>query len=258
MAAPKSKLKKTKSNKTSTSTHRPASEGLTNSTNSSSNLLELRASRQSHQGFPPSGDSTHAAPSSASESKLETLPVEVLNHILSYLITPRSRLPGLSEGESAHDFPRPEQHRIKGEEDRASSPDTERFAADLFSWTELRHPFNALAATSKRCCELVESYSAHLVKACNRFNLPFPQMDEYGAESVYPDLSGIVYRRLLLQVTPRPCVFCGGVLSAYPHRSVIRLLLTCEDCFYAQALVSSHPHPPHFNSTAYRFISDSG
>ena len=42
-----------------------------------------------------------AAPSLSSHSVLEELPVEVINNILSYLVHPRSRLPGLTENESS-------------------------------------------------------------------------------------------------------------------------------------------------------------
>jgi hypothetical protein len=168
-------------------------------------------------------------------SPLEQLPVEVFNHILSNLVQPRSRLPGLSEEQSTLD---PTVQRIiKLDEDLQSPPDTERFAADLFAWTSLRHPFNALAASSKRCRGLVESYCAHLVKTCNRFNLPFAQAEDHGADSVYPSLSSIVYRRLWLQTAPRSCVFCGAFLSNYPHVG-FRLLLCCEGCFYSQTLNS--------------------
>lgn len=181
--------------------------------------------------FAPKPSGTDATPNP--HSLLEQLPVEVVNNILSYLVHPRSRLPGLTELESALDAK--SQRQIKLNEDLQSPPDTDRFAADLFAWTSLRHPFNALAASSKRCYELVESYCAHLVKSCNRFNLPFAQAEEYGADSVYPSLSSIVYRRLWLQTAPRNCLFCGAFMSSYPHRG-FRLLLSCADCFYAQTL----------------------
>ena len=174
-----------------------------------------------------------AALFSDSESTLENLPIEVFNHILSYLDQPRSRLPGLSEQESSYNAT--EQRKVKNNEDLLTPPDTARFAADLFSWTSLRHPFNTLAASSRRCRALVESYCSHLVKTCNRFNLPFAQAERYGADSVYPGLSGIIYRRLWLQTAPRDCLFCGATLSHYPHRG-FRLLLCCADCFYAQTL----------------------
>lgn len=166
-------------------------------------------------------------------SALESLPVEVVNHILAFLVYPRSRLPGLSEQESTFDITG--QRRVKNSENLKSPPDTDRFAANLFAWISLRHPFNALAASSKRCRELVESYCSHLVKTCNRFNLPFAQAERYGPNSVHPSLSNIVYRRLWLQIAPRSCLFCGATLSNYPHRG-FRLLLCCEDCFYAQTL----------------------
>jgi hypothetical protein len=171
---------------------------------------------------------------------LETLPVEVVNQILSYLIHPRSRLPGLTESQSNFDYSSAEQRRIRDAEDPTTPPDADRPFSDVFAMAELRHPLHVLAATSKRCRELVESYSAHLVKTCNMFHLPFDHMEAHGPHSVYPDLRHIVYRRLWLQTTSRHCVFCGGNLCSYPHKPVMRvaLMLTCEECFYAQVLVS--------------------
>lgn len=165
---------------------------------------------------------------------MEYLPPEVVNHILSYLVHPRSRLPGLTESQSAlRDVGR--QREIKLVEDLKSPPDMDRFAAKLFNWTEVLHPLNALAASSRRCREFVESYCEHLVKSCNRFNLPFARVEEHGHSSVYPSLNSIVYRRLWLQTAPRSCLFCGIFMSQYPHRG-FRLLLCCADCFYAQTL----------------------
>ncbi|KAF1970299.1 hypothetical protein BU23DRAFT_556963 [Bimuria novae-zelandiae CBS 107.79] len=179
----------------------------------------------------PRSDSTKTT--STFPITLENLPVEVINHILSYLLHPHSRLPGLSEHESA--LSPSLQRPIKDTEDLTSPPDTFRFAADLFAWTHLPHPFNALAATSKHCRALVESYSSHLVKTCNHFNLPFAQADQHGAITVHPRLDSIIYRRLWLQTAPRRCLFCLATLSNYPHRG-FGLLLACADCFYAQAL----------------------
>ncbi|KAF1956236.1 hypothetical protein CC80DRAFT_516468 [Byssothecium circinans] len=165
---------------------------------------------------------------------METLPVEVVNHILSYLIHPRSSLPGLTEDQSNHDVPKEDQGAIRDLLSVTRPSDTGRAYEDLFCWAEFRHPFNALAATSKRCHELVESYCAHLVKATNRFNLPFAHLDAYGHACVYPDMNQIVYRRLWLQTAPRPCVFCAAAIRDYPYKTVTRLLLACEDCFFAQ------------------------
>ncbi|KAJ4367270.1 hypothetical protein N0V83_006851 [Neocucurbitaria cava] len=100
----------------------------------------------------------------ASQSKLETLPVEIVNQILSYFTHPRSRLPGLTEAQSAHDFPRQAKSDIKSKEDLTQPPDSDRWAADLFSWHLLSHPFHVLSLTSKRCNELVESYCSHLIR----------------------------------------------------------------------------------------------
>jgi hypothetical protein len=103
----------------------------------------------------------------------------------------------------------------------------------------LSHPFNALSLTSRRCHELVENYCSHLVRACNgtMFNLPFAQLDKYGPKCVYPDMSGIVYRRLWLQHAPRRCINCWAVLDCYPFTRLKRLLTTCGNCFYRQSLV---------------------
>lgn len=177
----------------------------------------------------------------SSQSTLETLPVEIVNQILSYLTHPRSRLPGLTETQSAFDFPRQAKFDIKNREDLTTHPDTDRWAADLFAWTTLCHPFNALALTSKRCNKLVESYCSHLVRSCNMFSLPFAHLDKYGSKCVYPDLSHIVYRRLWLQHAPRKCVFCYAVLDRYPFPRVKRIIAACEDCFLRQALVCLLP-----------------
>ncbi|KAL5440788.1 hypothetical protein PMIN06_009560 [Paraphaeosphaeria minitans] len=170
------------------------------------------------------------------QSQLEHLPPEVVNHILSYLVHPRSRLPGLTEKQSTLRDAKA-QKEIKLTEDLESPPDTDRFAADLFAWKDVRHPFNALAASSKRCRDFVESYCQHIVKRCNKFNLPFARVEENGnrPDSVYPSLGSIVYRRLWLQTASRSCLFCGVFMSQYPHRG-FRLMLSCADCFYAQTL----------------------
>ena len=171
------------------------------------------------------------------KSPLERLPVEVINHILSHLVHPRSRLPGLTEAQSAHDFPRQTKLEIKNREDLTTLPDSQRWAADIFDFHSLRHPFHVLALTSKRLNELVESYCGHLVRTCNMFNLPFAHYDKYGAACVYPDLSKIVYRRLWLQHAPRLCIYCRVGLDCYPFPVVKRLIAACEDCFYRQTLV---------------------
>jgi hypothetical protein len=207
-------------------------------------LRSTRNGRSSAQLPPSNGIQTlqHNEPirqkASTLHNSLETLPVEVVNNIFSYLVQPRSRLPGLTECQSNYDFSKTEQGIIKQGEDKTMPPDSDRHFADLFSWLEVRHPFNVLAATSKRCRELVESYCAHLVKTCNKFNLPFAHLEAYGPDCVYPSLSAVVFRRLWLQTAPRRCVFCDGTLSHYPHAPQYGLMLTCENCFYAQAFVS--------------------
>ncbi|EOA82306.1 uncharacterized protein SETTUDRAFT_157133 [Exserohilum turcica Et28A] len=170
--------------------------------------------------------------------KLETLPVEIVNRILCYLIHPRCRLPGLTEAQSGWEVSEKQKRSIKNQEDLTQSADTHRWAADIFSLRLVSHPFNALALTSRTCHALVEAYCAHLVRRCNRtmFNLPFAQLDMYGPNCVYPDLSSIVYRRLWLQHAPRMCVYCHATLDCYPFSRVNRLFTACEGCFYRQAM----------------------
>lgn len=222
--------RRTKPNNTSLYKQGSASKSSRNSnavTNSQTDIGTLSVS---------ASNTIHAASSdTASYSALEQLPVEVANHILSYLVQPRSRLPGLTEQESRYDSVR--RSTIKRIEDLKSPPDADRFAAHMFPWNTIRHPFNALAASSKHCRGLVESYCSHLVKSHNRFHLPFAEADKHGADSVYPSLSGIVYRRLWLQTAPRPCLFCGVIISSYPHDPRrFGLMLCCADCFYDQTL----------------------
>jgi hypothetical protein len=176
---------------------------------------------------------------SAFRSEFESLPVEVFNQILSYLAHPRSRLPGLTEAQSSHTFPKKAKLAIKRLEDLATPADTNRWALDLFNWNAHRHPFHTLSLTSKHCHELVEYYCSHLVRSCNKFNLPFAHFDQYGSQCVYPDMSGIVYRRLWLQHAPRCCVYCYAVMDCYPFPILPkRVVAACEDCFYRLALVS--------------------
>ena len=172
-------------------------------------------------------------------SMFETLPVEIVDQILSYLVHPRCRLPGLTEAQSAHNTPEKLKRTIKDQEDLTHPPDGDRWATDIFSLHLFPHPFNALAKTSKRCYQQVEDYCSHLVRACNgtMFNLPFAQLDKYGVKCVHPDMSGIVYRRLWLQHAPRRCVYCHAVLDSYPFSQVHRVITACKGCFYRQALV---------------------
>jgi hypothetical protein len=172
-------------------------------------------------------------------SRFEKLPAEIVDQILSYLVHPRSRLAGLTEAQSTHTFPKDLRRSIKDQEDLTQPPDTNRWAADIFSLHLLSHPFNALSLTSRRCRQLVEGFCFHLVRQCNgtMFNLPFAQLDKYGSKCVYPDMSGIVYRRLWLQHAPRKCIFCDAVLDCYPFPNVKRLFTSCMDCFYKQTLV---------------------
>ncbi|CBX92854.1 hypothetical protein LEMA_P055600.1 [Plenodomus lingam JN3] len=215
-------------------------------------LAQFRAQHSTSQ---PRGKST-CIPQS---SKLEALPVEIFNQILSHLTHPRSHLPGFTEAQSAHDFPAAAKYAIKGNEDLTQPSVIPNWASDLFSLHQLPHPFNALSLTSRRCNDFVESYCSHLVRACNdtMFNLPFAQFDKHGSRSVYPDLSSIVYRRLWLQHAPRTCVYCYAVLDCYPFLVVKRIMTACMSCFYRQTLtieeVSSQYHisPAAISSSPY-------
>lgn len=175
---------------------------------------------------------------STPRSKFENLPVELVNQVLSYLAYPRGHLPGLTQAQSEHDFPAAARRAIKATEDLTRAVESPHWATNLFDLYLMPHPFNALAASSRRCRQLVESHCAHLVRARNHsaFNLPFRQFDEHGPQSVYPDLSQIVYRRLWLQHAPRQCIYCCKVLENYPFRRVRNLLTTCADCFYRLTL----------------------
>src|SRR4051812_40101886 len=64
-------------------------------------------------------------------SKFETLPVEIVDQILSYLIHPRCRLPGLTKAQSDHSIPEKLKRSIKDQEDLDQSPDGDRWAADI-------------------------------------------------------------------------------------------------------------------------------
>jgi hypothetical protein len=189
----------------------------------------------------PSAPQSNNTSRPSSPSKFETLPVEIVDQIFSYLVHPRSRLPGLTEAQSTHVFPKELRRSIKNQEDLTQPPDSNRWATDIFALHQLSHPFNALSLTSRRSRQLVEGFCFHLVRACNgtMFNLPFAQLDKYGSKCVYPDMSGIVYRRLWLQHAPRMCIYCYAVLDCYPFQNVKRLVTGCMDCFYNQALVCS-------------------
>ncbi|KAJ4323076.1 hypothetical protein N0V94_002100 [Neodidymelliopsis sp. IMI 364377] len=204
-------------------------------------LHTLHSLHSLHHPHPHSHTSNHVSSCTSrhvdtTSSHFESLPVEIVNQILSHLVHPRSRLPGLTEAQSAHDFPRHTKLEIKNREDLTTLPDAHRWAADIFSFHALRHPFHVLALTSTRLHAFVESYCAHLVRACNMFNLPFAHYDKHGPACVYPDLSRIVYRRLWLQHAPRQCIYCHVGLDCYPFPTVKRLIAACEDCFYRQTL----------------------
>jgi hypothetical protein len=177
----------------------------------------------------------------ASQSKLESLPVEIINNILSYLVYPRSRLPGLTERQSDRACPAQERQAAKDAYhlNYTAQPDIGRFAVDLFSWQDLHHPFNELALTSKRLRALTERFCAHLVTKCNKFNLPFAEARLNGPALVYPNLSHIVYRRLWAQTATRYCVYCNVMVDNYPYRATKTPIISCLDCFYAQVYVSN-------------------
>jgi hypothetical protein len=179
----------------------------------------------------------------ALRNSIDTLPVEVVNQIFSYLIHPRSRLPGLTEAQSHHTVSGPTRIAIRCNEEFTTPANTDPWAANLFTISFTQHPFNALALASRRCHKLVESYSGHLVRICNPFNLPFALFDQHGSSSVWPDLSGIVYRRLWLQHAPRKCVYCDAVIDQYPFPVLKRLVTACGRCFYLLTLVSCTPFP---------------
>ncbi|KAH6259400.1 hypothetical protein HBI40_090050 [Parastagonospora nodorum] len=197
-------------------------------------LVVFRMDRTDARMLAPCDTTSQRGP--ASQSSFETLPVEVVNHILSYLVSPRSRLPGLTETQSSLEFNALARLTLKKSEDLTAPADSDRWATNLFENHTNQHPFHTLSLTSKRCNELVESYCGHLVRACNMFNLPFAQFDKYGPQSVWPDMSGIVYRRLWLQHAPRHCIYCHAVMDIYPFTTLKRLLTNCKACFYAQTL----------------------
>jgi hypothetical protein len=199
-------------------------------------LVLSRSRRRSPRVHVPCAATSQQRP--ASQSNFDTLPVEVVHHILSYLTNPRSRLPGLSEAQSSREFCPKARLVVKQAEDLTIQADSDRWATDLFRNHTNQHPFQALSLASKRCHEFVESYCAHIVRACNKFNLPFNHFDTYGPQSVWPDMRGIVYRRLWLQHAPRNCIYCYAPLDVYPFPLVRRLLTNCESCFYRQTLVS--------------------
>ncbi|KAJ4380656.1 hypothetical protein N0V86_004017 [Didymella sp. IMI 355093] len=223
--------------------------------------LDVLQAVQTQQWSSFHGAATTSASSPATaRSPLESLPTEIVNQILSHLVHPRSRLPGLTEAQSAHDFPRTTKLEIKNREDLTTLPDSQRWAADIFDFESLRHPFHVLALTSKRLNDLVESYCGHLVRTCNMFNLPFAHYDRYGR--AHPDLSQIVYRRLWLQHAPRLCIYCHVGLDCYPFTMVKRLIAACEDCFYRQTLtvdeVERQYHIPISTTASSPFIRGPG
>ena len=92
----------------------------------------------------------------ATDPRLDELPVEVFNNILSFLVYPRSRLPGLTELQSQHDYDLADKRIAKDEYHLNPTviPDRDRFGANLFARRRLCHPFNELASTSRRLRQL--------------------------------------------------------------------------------------------------------
>jgi hypothetical protein len=176
----------------------------------------------------------------ALRGKIESAPAEIVNNILSFLVHPRSRLPGRTEYQSSYDCPEAESKLAKEAyylQNHTSPPDVDRYGARLFDYTQLRHPLNALALTSRFFLKTVEQYCEHLLRVNKVFNLPYPCADSR-ADATYPNMSGIVYRRLWLQWAPRHCLFCNLPMSCYPHKNMSRSpLVVCANCYYAQALV---------------------
>lgn len=178
----------------------------------------------------------------AALSRVEQLPLDVVHHIMSHLTVPRSRLPGLTERQSEHDYSQTEKKAAR--ETYHTNPvappdDNEPYIMRVFRTYDYPHPFNALAATSRRWRYNVEWFCAHLVKQCNRFHLPIAQIQQHGSHTVYPDMSGIVYRRLWLQYAPRYCLFCKIPLAQYPFRGHQPVVSCCNDCFMSQIYVST-------------------
>lgn len=176
----------------------------------------------------------------AALSKLEMLPVEIMHSILSYLVHPRSRLPGLTEYQSTRECPEAEKKAAKDayQLNPTVSPDVDRYAVDLFSIGELHHPINDLASTSKHLRDRTEQYCAHLVKKCSTLNLYFSQADSNDLQAVNPDLSAGIYRRLWLRHGPRYCTYCNALLDSKNERATRTFIEASEDCFYAQVYVS--------------------
>lgn len=177
----------------------------------------------------------------AAQSSLEALPAELVYHILSYLIHPRSRLSGLTERQSDHDYPIEEKKAAKEAyhlDPTAAPDDSDPYVMRIFQWKGYPHPFNALALTSRRLRAFVEAYCAHLVTECNRFNLQMLQAAKNGPKAVYPDMSDIVYRRLWLQYAPRHCIFCNIMIGRYPYFEPVPVVCACQDCFVSQIYVS--------------------
>ncbi|KAF2002814.1 hypothetical protein P154DRAFT_123595 [Amniculicola lignicola CBS 123094] len=172
----------------------------------------------------------------ALHGRLESLPPELVSRILSFLVHPRSRLPGRTERLSSYECPRSEKRaaQVAYHDDFTAPPDTDRWVADMFSIIKVQHPLNELALTSRRMRDHVERFCSHLVRSNNVFNLPFSLLDLNGPRSVYPDMSSIVYRRLWLQFAPRCCIYCSRTVSVYPRHNHFGPLTGCGACFLAQ------------------------
>ena len=88
------------------------------------------------------------------------------------------------------------------------------------------------------------------------FNLPFDLLDKFGSHCVYPDMSGIVYRRLWLQHAPRKCIYCAATLDCYPFPRVGRIVAACQDCFYRQTLVCPQSTPSLYTRLPHQTVDE--
>ena len=77
----------------------------------------LASPKSRHRGVPFLPNPGHPSNATPSLSKLESLPVEIVDQILSYLIYPRCRLPGLTEAQSRYDVSEQQKRSIKNQED---------------------------------------------------------------------------------------------------------------------------------------------
>ncbi|KAL5113753.1 hypothetical protein ACEQ8H_008365 [Pleosporales sp. CAS-2024a] len=171
----------------------------------------------------------------AAPSAFERLPTELGENILSYLVYPRSRLPGLTEAQSSVDFDAPTRSILKRSEDLTSPADHNRWAVDIFRAHTNPHPLQALSHASRRCQALVEAYCAHLLNVSSGDAPPMqnPSPDQLSVQPRPPNLG---YRHLWFKFAPRRCIYCSVVIERYPFKKTKWLLASCGNCFFRQAL----------------------